>query len=274
MSLATIMWGSKNGAGQNTEKNGGSSEAISRGASCQESSNRCFWLPATGTTTTTTSTARLSSVIRSRGDSFYLVDGAQRQFHHPPCWNQQTNHVQQEQQTDKIKKMTTRDCSDGGISPEKRRCSEPDLIRRRMNPFSLNNLRSVGDLTVRHHVRHYSQEKEQQAPIFVVVSLPAGTTTTCSVIDTGSMDEKTRRRRRRDGELLSSSASNVACPAANLSHILWPTTNKRNANHQLVESSRRQHSLLFDYSRTMNSSPDHNQGFRQHNSLSCPLISP
>lgn len=247
MSLATIMWGNKNVQQQNKKKSGSSETFNFRGASsCQEEVYRCLW-----------STARLSSVIRSKGDSFYMVGGTDQP---PPSWMDSTGlhspavqlagwAIQEEE--DK-KKKTAGDC--------KRRSSEPDLIRRRISPFALHNLRSVGDLTVRQH-QHRPQE-----PIFVVVSHPAGTTS--SVIDghccNGPIDSGTTTT--------TTTASHVstARSAANLGHILWPSKrSSKGSGNQLFQSGR-QHSLVFD-SRINNGG---HQLVGHHNSSSCPLISP
>jgi hypothetical protein len=250
MSLATILWGNKNVQQQNKKKSG-SSEAINninRGASsCQEEVYRCFW-----------STARLSSVIRSKGDSFYLVGGTDQP---PPSWMDSTGlhspavqlagwAIQEEE--DKKKKTA---------GDYKRRSSEPDLIRRRISPFALHNLRSVGDLTVR-------QQHRPQEPIFVVVSHPAGTTS--SVIDghcrNGPIDSGTTTTT----PTTTASHVSTARSAANLGHILWPSKrSSKGSGNQLFES-RRQHSLVFD-SRINNGG---HQPVGHHNSSSCPLISP
>jgi hypothetical protein len=110
----------------------------------------------------------------------------------------------------------------------KRRCSDPDLIiRRRMNLVN----HSIGDLRY-----SSSSVKEEPVPnIFVVVSIPDGTTTVNETVG---------------------------------------------GNRQLFESTRRQHSLIFDKTIDNKDRRHHQQqqssgfGHQQHNSLSCPLISP
>ena len=216
MSLATILWERKK-----KKSVFDSAEAITRGVSCREessTSNRCFWT--CKNQPTSAAAARLSSsFIRStKGDAFYLVDGAhQRPFAAAAAAVHLGGGFQDR---DKM-------AANGDPTAAKRRRSDPDLIiRRRMNN-SVNH--SVGDLlTLRHSA---SSMREEPAPnIFVVVSIPDGTTTT-------SINDETV-----DG------------------------------NRQLFESSRRQNSLIFDKDRRRH----HQSGFgrQQHNSLSCPLISP
>ena len=214
MSLATILWERKK-----KKSVFDSAEAITRGVSCREessTSNRCFWT--CKNQPTSAAAARLSSsFIRStKGDAFYLVDGA----HQRPFAAAAVHLGGGFQDRDKM-------AANGDPTAAKRRRSDPDLIiRRRMNN-SVNH--SVGDLlTLRHSA---SSMREELAPnIFVVVSIPDGTTTT-------SINDETV-----DG------------------------------NRQLFESSRRQNSLIFDKDRRRH----HQSGFgrQQHNSLSCPLISP
>ena len=217
MSLATILWERKK-----KKSVFDSAEAITRGVSCREessTSNRCFWT--CKNQPTSAAAARLSSsFIRStKGDAFYLVDGAhQRPFAAAAAAAVHLGGGFQDR--DKM-------AANGDPTAAKRRRSDPDLIiRRRMNN-SVNH--SVGDLlTLRHSA---SSMREELAPnIFVVVSIPDGTTTT-------SINDETV-----DG------------------------------NRQLFESSRRQNSLIFDKDRRRH----HQSGFgrQQHNSLSCPLISP
>jgi hypothetical protein len=214
MSLATILWERKK-----KKSVFDSVEAITRGVSCREesstSSNRCFW---TCHNNQPTSTTRLSSsFIRSKGDAFYLVDGAQHQRPSAAA----AVHLADGFQQDRDKIMAAN-------GDTKRRCSDPDLIiRRRMNLVN----HSIGDLRY-----SSSSVKEEPVPnIFVVVSIPDGTTTVNETVG---------------------------------------------GNRQLFESTRRQHSLIFDKTIDNKDRRHHQQqqssgfGHQQHNSLSCPLISP
>ena len=206
MSLETILWERKK---KKTVFD--SAKAITRGVSCrEESSYRCFWTSSTMCNNITSAVRLSPSFIRSKGNSLYLVDGARPSVVHLGGF----------QKEDKMKTMAS-----GDTTAAKRRCSDPDLIiRRRMNLFTPSVNHSVGDLMS----PHSSSMKEP--PIFFVVSIPDGTTTT-------SINDETV-----DG------------------------------NRQLFESSRRQNSLIFDKDRRRH----HQSGFgrQQHNSLSCPLISP
>ncbi len=211
MSLATILWERKK-----KKSVFDSAEAITRGVSCrEESSYRCFWTSSTMCNNITSAVRLSSSFIRSKGNSLYLVDGARRR--------PSVVHLGGFQQEDKMKTM-----SSGDTTAAKRRCSDPDLIiRRRMNLFTPSVNHSVGDLML----PHSSSMKEP--PIFVVVSIPDGTTN--------------------------------------------ETVGSQRVNQQFESSlsTRRRHSLIFDNRPTIDNGHHHQSGFgHQHNSLSCPLISP
>lgn len=239
MSLATVMWNKSH-----LKKTVSSSETLTRGSSCREEAHRCW-----------------TSVIRSKGDAFYLIDG-QRQsaekYRQP--WIV-TDGRQMFYPSSGMNADTKNKAQQNSRNEAKRRLSDSDLLQRIAGQEKENRrvrtpmaLRSIGDLTAK---------LIENDPIFVLVSLP-----TRPVI-IGDCQLSCNKMKKRMGSPLNftkfnRSASPCLSSTRSVTNVgLWPKT----VRGQSIEQHHQQ-SVIFDGRVKLAS-----EGCRS-NSLSCPLISP